>query len=603
MANEINTEVWRAIKLLMEKSFWGKYASTDSLILNLKDEIDEFIQGCKNKDIVNSKEEAADVIMIILCFLYKNSYGEEISIDEIMELIIKKLKRRYVHLFENDRYLEPQKEEEVWQKIKKSENVASYMLCDNISCPFYRVIGGGNIKNLGEVFCCKKCGNEIKVSKKTVLFYNRNNRKKYIDTIVESIIEYTQGSKVAPKILKVDFPKIYYAFCNEILKSDYEFMDSFINYICVKYRLNRDDVLEYCKDVLKEYDVKCNKLVIYCQEVLDVKGKKIEQFYNKEYKNMRDKLSDITFDVVKRIERTVKYNARNWNNQLIHRYLLDYRIDGVSRIIECMTIVHYNDDNVRDLTIELSNMYNCVVGCRFCASAALPETTYYLDAMDYVRQLNTCLKSSGINPDDFNNFFVSFAGIGEPSVVYKTIVEGMMLIQHLYPHVKFNIATFGFNDECFDYWGSYALPIRTIQIPFYSDRIEKLKCIVKNLPKNYCFKNILAKAISFRESNTDCQVKVNYIVMKDINDSNEDVKRMCEYLSEFKQNIVIKVSYLNYTKPGEENNIVCPGSKRLKEIEEYLNMQGYSSYIFGTDTNTELGCGQLAQNHISSKNL
>ena len=97
----INEEVWDVIKVLMEDSFWGKNSSNDSLIKNLNNEVDEFIQGCKNNDITNSIEEAADVMMIMFCILYKiNGTHKEFMVDEIMSAIIKKLKRRYKHLYE-----------------------------------------------------------------------------------------------------------------------------------------------------------------------------------------------------------------------------------------------------------------------------------------------------------------------------------------------------------------------------------------------------------------------------------------------------------------------------------------------------------------------
>lgn len=265
-----------------------------------------------------------------------------------------------------------------------------------------------------------------------------------------------------------------------------------------------------------------------------------------------------------------------------------------------MTIIHYKDEEIRDLTVELSNMYNCIVGCRFCASGALPEEACYLDAMDYVRQLNTCLKESGVNPEDFDNFYVSFAGIGEPSVVYKIIAEGMVMICDLYPKVKFNIATFGFDIACFGFWKELDLPIRTLQIPFYSDRRERLKYIVKNLPNSYDFEAIVGQAVEYKNSHPLCRVKINYIAMRGINDDDDDICRLCACLEKYRTQIAVRISFLNYTKPGEENNIMASGNERMCEIKRMLERKGFDCYIFGTDANTELGCGQLVQNHISS---
>lgn len=597
----INEEVWDVIKVLMEDSFWGKNSSNDSLIKNLNNEVDEFIQGCKNNDITNSIEEAADVMMIMFCILYKiNGTHKEFMVDEIMSAIIKKLKRRYKHLYEG-KEMEEDKEKEIWKSAKQVEDVVNYMLCDNPMCECCGVIGGDNIKVGNGKFFCDSCNKQIKVSKKNVLFYNKVYRKKYLQVVIESILDYVKGNIVAPEILKTDNIETFNYFYNDILDSKNNLREYFIIYVCEKYKVQKEDVSRFCDIIMKNYDTEVDELSEYLQEISKENFKISQLLTNEEIVKMKDKLSNVTMDVEKRIEKVIRYKARNWNNQLVHKYLLNYKKDGIDRIIECMTIIHYRDENIRDLTIELSNMYNCVVGCRFCASAALPETTCFLDAMDYVRQLNTCLKESGINPNEFENFYVSFAGIGEPSVVYKTIAQGMVMIKDMYPTVKFNIATFGFDISCFSYWRRFDLPIRTLQIPFYSDNEEKLKYIVKNLPESYDFEKIVCQAIEYSSKYPECRVKINYIVMKDINDSDDDLMCICNCLKKFREQITLKISYLNYTKPGEQNKITSPGSERLDEIKMYFDKQGFSCYIFGTSVNTELGCGQLAQNHISSK--
>ena len=89
--------------------------------------------------------------------------------------------------------------------------------------------------------------------------------------------------------------------------------------------------------------------------------------------------------------------------------------------------------------------------------------------------------------------------------------------------------------------------------------------------------------------------------MAGINDSDEDLMRMSNLLLPYREHITIKISYLNYTRPGEANNLFSPSRERFEEIKDYLSNRSFDCYIFGTFKNTELGCGQLAQNHISSK--
>lgn len=304
-----------------------------------------------------------------------------------------------------------------------------------------------------------------------------------------------------------------------------------------------------------------------------------------------------TFSIIKVFQRTMDYSSRSWNRQSVRKYLLDY--DG-ERIIECMLIIHYLNQNVHDLTIELSNMYNCVVGCRFCASGNLKKPVMKLRKEDYIAQINTCLQESNINPIAYQNFYISFYGIGEPSVVCHEIGSIMPVIKEKYPHTKFNIATFGFNSECFNVWKRDFPNIRTLQIPFYSNKPNILKQIVCNLPENYNFLHILGKALEYKKICEECRVKINYIVIQNTNDSNEDIDDLLMMLAPYLNDICIRISYLNYTKIGKYNGYRSAPTQRINEIYRRISDKGFKCYIFGSEMNIEVGCGQLLQDYISS---
>lgn len=96
-----------------------------------------------------------------------------------------------------------------------------------------------------------------------------------------------------------------------------------------------------------------------------------------------------------------------------------------------------------------------------------------------------------------------------------------------------------------------------------------------------------------------CRVKVNYLAMEGINDSDEKIEEMIKLLERYKEKIEIRNSYLNYTKQAEKNGCTSPPFKRLRQIEEKLNKLGFKCYSFGTECNHGIACGQLAQNKIS----
>lgn len=304
------------------------------------------------------------------------------------------------------------------------------------------------------------------------------------------------------------------------------------------------------------------------------------------------------FEVVKKISKSIDFNSRNWNKERIDKYLLKY---DDKRIIESMVIVHLKDDIPRDLTIEISNMYNCVVGCIFCASGSLPESQIFLTADDYLKQVETCLEESNLDPNDYPNFYISFAGIGEPSLVKEEIAKGINLIKEKYNNIQVNIATTGFDSSCFNYWNKMNLPIRTLQLSCYAFDLEKIKYIIKNIPKNYNLFDNIKNAIKYKNNHNICRVKINYVVLKELNDSDEDINNLINCLNEFKNDIIIKISFLNYTKKCKENNLISPNKEDMLKIKNILIDNGFKCYLFGTENNTELGCGQLVQNHISDE--
>ena len=304
------------------------------------------------------------------------------------------------------------------------------------------------------------------------------------------------------------------------------------------------------------------------------------------------------FEVVEKISKSIDFNSRNWNKERIDKYLLKY---DDKRIIESMVIVHLKDDIPRDLTIEISNMYNCVVGCIFCASGSLPESQIFLTADDYLKQVETCLEESNLDPNDYPNFYISFAGIGEPSLVKEEIAKGINLIKGKYNNIQVNIATTGFDSSCFDYWNKMNLPIRTLQLSCYAFDLEKIKYIIKNIPKNYNLFDNIKNAIKYKNNHNICRVKINYVVLKELNDGDEDINNLINCLNEFKNDIIIKISFLNYTKKCKENNLISPNKEDMLKIKNILIDNGFKCYLFGTENNTELGCGQLVQNHISDE--
>lgn len=100
---------------------WIKEQTHESLIPYLKEETAEFIKAVENEDDENMVEELGDILMQVL---YHTNLGEQsgyFSLEEVLETLNKKLRRRHPHVFDEVEAASTQEVESLWQKIKAEE--------------------------------------------------------------------------------------------------------------------------------------------------------------------------------------------------------------------------------------------------------------------------------------------------------------------------------------------------------------------------------------------------------------------------------------------------------------------------------------------------
>ena len=694
MSDTINSKTDEAIRKLMVGSIWGRANDIKSLTENLQLEFDELIHGITRKDITNCFEESADVLMLVLCILYKmsptereyttklirilysklspnitytdvnreadeavrnstvyipytqgnaiqalsgrmksefrgltnNIKGNHIDecfekaadlflsilylinnlspnedkyVSKIVSLLHNKLYRRYSPVLQGSDKAELNIEEEnaIWQQAKKEELQLDLIYCPNPACEHYCDIATSRIEINGNKGKCSYCDQRFIITKNCILLGEyRTNKRRYLSILADAIVDYYNDNAITPKALiqsTKEKREAYKALLSKVLSDD-EKTVAFIKYMSANHSVSEHAINGFIslaralpmpekRDVLSEY----------LQALRKENIKSLRRLNAADIKRIHKQLLAFKgLPVVKIVEKNLKFNAKSWSTQVTRKLVLQY---DAKRKIECMAIVHYNGSIIRDLTFELSNMYGCPVKCAFCASGELSTQYRKLNELDFIKQINALIDKTDLYPNDFQNFFVSFAGIGEPSISYKEVSLGMKLITEMYPHVQFNIATIGFNPRGLIYWRDNHTNIRTIQIPYYSTNHAALKQMARNLPKDYDLESVISSAIAIKETNRNCRVKINYIIICNYNDTDDAVEQLCAFLSPYKNDIEIKISYLNETLPSKQNGLCSPSPERMLDIHKKIIEKGFNSYIFGTKDNPILGCGQLVQ--------
>lgn len=100
---------------------WIKAQTHETLLPYLKEETDEFIEAVEKEDSENMVEELGDILMQVL---YHTNLGERsgyFSLEEVVETLNKKLRRRHPHVFDGIEATTAEEVDALWQKIKLEE--------------------------------------------------------------------------------------------------------------------------------------------------------------------------------------------------------------------------------------------------------------------------------------------------------------------------------------------------------------------------------------------------------------------------------------------------------------------------------------------------
>ena len=100
---------------------WDKKQTHKSLLKYLKEESDEFIHAVKNDDLHNMKEELGDILLQVMFHSQIASKEKKFDVEDVIDVLIKKLKRRHPHVFGKVKVSSAEEIIRNWKKIKKLE--------------------------------------------------------------------------------------------------------------------------------------------------------------------------------------------------------------------------------------------------------------------------------------------------------------------------------------------------------------------------------------------------------------------------------------------------------------------------------------------------
>lgn len=89
------------------------------------------------------------------------------------------------------------------------------------------------------------------------------------------------------------------------------------------------------------------------------------------------------------------------------------------------------------------------------------------------------------------------------------------------------------------------------------------------------------------------KIRINYLVIKDVNDSSEDFYMFANMLKGMESRVFVRISKLNTTVAANTNNLFPPDVSQMTELMKILQGANIEAYLFYSYQNDKMNCGQL----------
>jgi len=252
-------------------------------------------------------------------------------------------------------------------------------------------------------------------------------------------------------------------------------------------------------------------------------------------------------------------------------------------MIETVLMRHEGGRN----TVCVSSQVGCPLGCLFCATGKM-GLKRSLTADEIIGQV--LFFDRYLKPENKAVTNVTYMGMGEPFLNYDNVLKSVKILNDAkYFNIgvrSISISTAGII-EGIKKLGEEDLHIN-LAISLHAPNNE-LRENLMPIAKKYHLKEIL-KAVDEYIEKTKRKVMFEYVLIKDVNDSDEHARELAKIMNK-------KLYFVNlilYNDTGIYKASTTERVKRFREILEELNIRYTQRHRFGDDI--QAACGQFATN-------
>ncbi len=305
-----------------------------------------------------------------------------------------------------------------------------------------------------------------------------------------------------------------------------------------------------------------------------------------EYINLSLQKLELTknMEIVQYIKCDNRYVGSDWNIEKTIK--LVFQDD--SRKYEVGYFEHYFNDRFIKSVIELPISYGCPSKCKFCASAAIDDFCQ-MNADQMQKLFEYIYFKKFLYEKDY--VLLTLTGTGDLFFNAENVREFLLRLS-TYKNLYVTLSSCLWNLQLLKMFDQLSdkLRIRNIQLTYISSKEN----IVRNIIPIYRERKInFDEIVNYIKSSNKQYYRINYILIEGLNDTIEDFNILKNILIEIKDKIIVRISRLNETNSTKRNNLHPTSIETMKQFKEVLSEAGIKSYIFYSEKNDNMNCGQL----------
>ncbi len=278
-----------------------------------------------------------------------------------------------------------------------------------------------------------------------------------------------------------------------------------------------------------------------------------------------DVFKDFTKDISK-IDATTRYNFTTYDGYIVPAVY----IPKLGRNVIC-----------------ISTQIGCSIGCSFCNSGKI-SFKRNLTTPEIVGEVLYVQRDLG----KINN--ILFMGMGEPLLNYENLVSSIKIFtsedMFAISRRKITVSTVGLVPVIYRMIDDKIGINLAVSLHSFDD--NKRKKVIQNL--NFSVDEIIEAAVKYSIS-TKTKLTIEYVLIKDFNDSIEDAKGLTKlFQKHVKNKSILKVNLIPFNFVETKFNYSAPNENTIDLFKQLLIKNGYMTFVrkpHGVDIGA--GCGQL----------